>query len=403
MEQAQCAQVPQEPPPIEVDPDGDLLLKVGITMCLNPDPQSTEKEENTSETEDISDDASTEEQGVEAAEGTETTEQKHEHDLSVTFRVCSRTLARSSPVWKKMLYGGFAESRPKGDHWMVELPDDDAGAIEFFLYAIHARFDSVPAFDHTPELEDLDAVAVIADKYDLVRFLRPWARTWIASLAGRIKPGHDLRTLQRYLWISWVLGAEAEFHLISRYLVTEYQAKDRDPLHQLHPLFCDVLEPPEIRQLIKDMRLNLIKQLLAPLQEAVDQLIECTPGRRLKCAYKEAKCEEVMLGRLIRSMRRVKLWPLPLNTDILMSINSLIDIVNTVLSEGVGYIERQQVNKRSHLSAVFRRTEKESRGTWKGNRTLQSGWPSHEKGQIMIDIFKLDVNVYTLCENEEKT
>jgi hypothetical protein len=57
--------------------------------------------------------------------------------------VCSRSLARASPIFNKMLFGFFYESKPaKGDR-RVELPEDDPYALCFLLNIIHGRFDRV--------------------------------------------------------------------------------------------------------------------------------------------------------------------------------------------------------------------------------------------------------------------
>ncbi|KAK8112319.1 uncharacterized protein PG998_008776 [Apiospora kogelbergensis] len=146
-----------ESTPVDIDPDGDLYLKVGVAKL--------KKEAGDSIAADTKNAANSPD------------EKKNGDSPPTTFRVCSRALARASPVWRKMLYGGFAESKPKDGDWIVELPDDDVPAIEFFLSAIHARFDKIPAFDSLPDLSWLYMVSVVADKYDTIRFLRPWAKT----------------------------------------------------------------------------------------------------------------------------------------------------------------------------------------------------------------------------------
>lgn len=283
MEQAKCPHAPRECPPINIDPRGDLWLKVGLTACIESDSQSIATDEDTLATETTDESAGTKVLSWKAIEDAENTHEKHDHVLAITFRVCSRTLARSSPVWEKMLYGRFAESKPSGSDWVVELPDDDAEAIELLLYIAHARLDSVPAFDHTPEVEKLYQIAVFADKWDMIQFLRPWANTWAGSIGSKIKKGADRRTLARYLWISWTLGAKTELIRAARRFAMRY----RDEENELEDLFSDILEPPGLirkdlpapplpketqlelttcipLEMIKQIRLELIWHLLAP-------------------------------------------------------------------------------------------------------------------------------------------
>ncbi|KAK7911814.1 hypothetical protein PG985_014295 [Apiospora marii] len=167
----------QEPAVVGIDPDGDLLLKVGSMRCITPDDPEEEEEEDEEEEEEEEEEQADEEGAKEEKEPQVAEEPEHNHAPPVTFRVCSRTMARSSPVWKKMLYGGYAESKPKDRDWIVEIPDDDVLAVEFFLNTIHTRFEKVPPFNETPELDHLYRIAVVADKYDMIRFLRPWAGT----------------------------------------------------------------------------------------------------------------------------------------------------------------------------------------------------------------------------------
>lgn len=141
-------EVPPEPkPPITFDPDGNLTLLVG------PTKQS--------------------------------------------FRVCSRTVSRSSPVFRKMLNGPWIESKPaNAQDWIVELPEDDEEALALVLHIIHAQFDVIKP---TLETSELFWVCVIVNKYDLVHALRPWARAWCEDLDTEYAD-------DRLLWIGWVLG-----------------------------------------------------------------------------------------------------------------------------------------------------------------------------------------------------
>ncbi|KAH7014538.1 uncharacterized protein B0I36DRAFT_369485 [Microdochium trichocladiopsis] len=71
-------------------------------------------------------------------------EAKSKTSTPCSFLVCSRALARSSPVFETMLYGGWLESRPEASaatsNWTAELPVDDAGTIEQLLSAMHGDF-----------------------------------------------------------------------------------------------------------------------------------------------------------------------------------------------------------------------------------------------------------------------
>ncbi|TDZ72080.1 hypothetical protein CTRI78_v001464 [Colletotrichum trifolii] len=114
------------------------------------------------------------------------------------FVVCSRTLGRSSPVLKMMLFGGFAESRPaeNAGEWTVELPEDATEAMEIVLNIIHGRFNLVP--DKLSLLRLYD-VLTITEKYDMTVITRPWARSWMQAVKHHKENAH-------LMCVAWELG-----------------------------------------------------------------------------------------------------------------------------------------------------------------------------------------------------
>lgn len=131
----------------------------------------------------------------------------------ISYKVCSKTLARASPVLKRMLYGNFVEAKPEDGEWLVKLPEDDPKAFGTILKTVHGQFD---AELEPMTLEALHAVATIADKYDLARALASRVFFWRDSLvalldASCIRPfelssGWGLPQLLQALWVSWVFG-----------------------------------------------------------------------------------------------------------------------------------------------------------------------------------------------------
>lgn len=103
-------------------------------------------------------------------------------------RVCPKTLARVSPFFKAMLYAGFAESKPQHGDWVVRLPEDKITGCSIILNIIHGHADKVPVWssdfaqylepgktNDSPPLNMIYETAWIADKYNLVHLLPPWA------------------------------------------------------------------------------------------------------------------------------------------------------------------------------------------------------------------------------------
>lgn len=84
----------------------------------------------------------------------------------VVFQVCSRTLARSSPVWEAMLYGPFSEGKEqqKSQDWKVALPDDNPDAMHMILLVVHSMWE----WDTWPKgriaHQTFFCITIIADK-----------------------------------------------------------------------------------------------------------------------------------------------------------------------------------------------------------------------------------------------
>lgn len=121
------------------------------------------------------------------------------------YIVCSRSLARASSVFKKMLYGGYGESKPQGnEQWVVQLPDDNPRAMRLLLNIIHGRFNNMIP----PQTENcLFEVAIMTDKYALTHLLGPWAQSWLDRLCTD-KPRDDSETR---IWIARELGDYGTF------------------------------------------------------------------------------------------------------------------------------------------------------------------------------------------------
>ena len=118
------------------------------------------------------------------------------------FVICSKTMERTSKVWKKMLSGGFAESRALNTdaEWVIALPDDKPEPMLIVLNIIHSRFSSVP---EKLTLWELYEILVLTERYDVIEVTRPWARQWMKC----VRPTHS----PLLMWITWALGDATTF------------------------------------------------------------------------------------------------------------------------------------------------------------------------------------------------
>ncbi|KAI8307385.1 hypothetical protein K4K61_003579 [Colletotrichum sp. SAR11_59] len=196
-----------------------------------------------------------------------------------TFLVCSKTLARASPVFDKMLFGPFAESRPSPESskqesaWVVHLPEDDPNHMEAVLNILHFNFKDIPRH-FTPPL--FSGMIVIADKYDCIGIFKLWVRSCMphAQFGHRFPPKFALH-------IAWQLGSTRKFKQAMAVIVDQSfisgdggisimpkawdedeEASDAEP-QDLCKYLGDLV-PAEIVDQIRDQRAKLINAAMEP-------------------------------------------------------------------------------------------------------------------------------------------
>ncbi|CAP65509.1 uncharacterized protein PODANS_6_10050 [Podospora anserina S mat+] len=187
----------------EIDPDGDLVLHVGADS--DPTPR--------------------------------------------TFRVDPAALRRASPVFKAMLFGPSAESKPAGEQWLVSLPEDDPDDFEIILQIVHCQFHVRRIPRKLMTRKAVYGLLLLTDKYQMTHLLAPWKHTLVDfGRNGEVKwQGYkDIRWCPFEAFLSWQLGFSRVFraHTVqivyhcwidpqSRVLVFNNDQGDKTPLRQL--------------------------------------------------------------------------------------------------------------------------------------------------------------------------
>lgn len=134
--------------------------------------------------------------------------------------------------------GRFLEStQPQpGDPQIVNFSDDDPGALRTLLDIGHLNFHNLPDDRDVPEVFQL---AVLCDKYDCIRLLRPWTGKWYTHF----DENRDKHDPGKRLFIAWAFGYDEEYKRLSRTLYKEitgpwqgsYQDEDGKKLNGLLP------------------------------------------------------------------------------------------------------------------------------------------------------------------------
>ncbi|KAF9876418.1 hypothetical protein CkaCkLH20_06361 [Colletotrichum karsti] len=228
-----------------------------------------------------------------------------------TFLVCSRTVSRLSKVMNRLLYGGFAESKRPDDAekpWEVELPGDEPADFKILLGIMHGKFEEMPK---SPDMFEMYRILVAADKYDCVRLLRPWSRSWIQA----VEEEEDFGLV---LGIAWHLGDAVLFKTTAKYFAEGAEVNGGDELlydgelndDGTFPCLSDVLGgsiPSNIFASITDLRQRLLDAALRPYAKLHRSLLD---GPKCPFIYggggpKVGKtCDNQLLGSLTRGLFR---------------------------------------------------------------------------------------------------
>ena len=134
------------------------------------------------------------------------------------LQVSSKLMSIASTVFKALFGPDFAEgsSRSSETSIRVSLPDDDEEAMTALCNILHYRFDLVPKKLHSDVLE---ALALLADKYDCVNALSMWSAQHLASLLEQEESiNYNTKLLPAY----YFNDAKA-FRQITKAMVYEFQ------------------------------------------------------------------------------------------------------------------------------------------------------------------------------------
>jgi hypothetical protein len=283
---------PQSTTPITIDPRGDLTLKIG--------PPTTSK----------------------------------------TFLVCSRTLARASPVLNRMLYGSFAESKPSNDSsgsggWTISLPELNPHPFILLAHISHGAFNNIPK---TLTIDELFDLIVVTHYYDCTPLLAPWAALWLSAVH---EPASDNELeMYRVLFVSQELGDKRTFEITARRLVLETCITlERDGLHELLGGHLSALIDR-----IDTLRESTTKAMLALFRDLTNILVVVDEQPRW-CRYASYmgphRCESMILGSLVFCLTRAGLWPIPEAEEVEQSVMALYRLLTGVVIHDIGQLEKK--------------------------------------------------------------
>ncbi|KAK4169726.1 hypothetical protein QBC43DRAFT_283286 [Cladorrhinum sp. PSN259] len=227
------------------------------------------------------------------------------------FRVCSSTLRRTSPVFERMLFGPWTESKPKdGQQWVVSLPEDDQNSMQVVLVATHCQYCKIPI---APSADQLKTILVCADKYGMAAVLRPWRELWAGLVKSwRYDVNRDTIDFLNQFYLAWELGERDTIERMVGKIV--YAALEDDKGHLLiqgmvkttdGPVAIDLTTreyfgPADIPDIIANARFSLIQALLDFYHEQRDNLMGLT-GSTPACAMAAPRSDPTAIRTFVAS------------------------------------------------------------------------------------------------------
>jgi len=122
------------------------------------------------------------------------------------FLVSSAALRMASVKWQALLNSMDSQSLAE-----IEFSDDDLCTIEIILQIAHLRFDDLPT---SLNFTDLLNLAITCHKYEVVRLVGPFLRSW----AWPWSPVFQESGYEQWLFIAWVFGYQDAFEALTDHL-----------------------------------------------------------------------------------------------------------------------------------------------------------------------------------------
>ncbi|TEA17712.1 hypothetical protein C8034_v010064 [Colletotrichum sidae] len=305
---------------VQIDPYGDLLLRVGC------DPESGE---------------------------------------SMAFRVCSNTLRRASPFWRKALLETAGETKGTGDDWdwtpsLFACPHEKADGLVILLNIIHSEFHLVP---RRPSLSEIYNVLCLVSMYEMENVLQPWISHWY-DVINSPEASQVGDSLAKLACIAWGLGDEGLFvntivAITLTCVINDGHVTTADGVC-LDKYMYDCLGSPLILENIRSLRSQLATELPSHINRLITRLID---GKWM-CAgisdipiTKNKKCDYVVLGSLFAGMIYVRgTQATELHIRPGESIADLLKSIKRVLSYVSCYEKHTECNPADRVAEAMKET-----------------------------------------------
>ncbi|KAK6540456.1 hypothetical protein TWF694_009250 [Orbilia ellipsospora] len=231
------------------------------------------------------------------------------NNVEIRYLVIGHILRVVSPIWEKCLDPNSPFKSEKalydnGEEMLaLHLEDDDPDCLLNLFRCTHFQYADVPK---SFKFHQLKSLAMICDKYDCAKVLKPWSDSWLAPWEGfALTPGYE-----HWLFVTKVFGYTGEVEkLISLLANSSSSLSACGSYLQRDGRNLDVDMIPELilGRIIAE-RERIVKALTENVRQHVDLFLD-SKSENLDWCSNEA-CVGLAYGSLVRSIKKSGLWVL---------------------------------------------------------------------------------------------
>ncbi|KAK3389269.1 hypothetical protein B0H63DRAFT_556466 [Podospora didyma] len=259
---------------VVMDPDGDLLLRVGLSST--PDNKGADEGGSEKSPSDVKQ----EKNSKQDADKDKTADSTQETKKKQKTRKNKKLIASRRPTMELSCSKSALPPCGEGE-WEVSFPEDNPEAFIILLNIIHSRFALVPK---SPSLSQLYDLLVLIDKYDAAHIVRPWVDDWMNAASAPIGPDLDI---YKAAYVAYELGNEKRLSSLIQHVVLNIKPMGSfsrkstwdESKGILHPILEYSYERPlDLLRTAKMLKKDLLDRILSKFHKYMNQLALNTAG-----------------------------------------------------------------------------------------------------------------------------
>ncbi|KIY03449.1 uncharacterized protein Z520_00140 [Fonsecaea multimorphosa CBS 102226] len=252
-----------------VDPDGDLVLKVGSDRSMSEEDETDSQNGNHKSRNSNDDSGSSNDDSDTALQDIK----KNEQPKTIRIRVSGKFMTMCSPVFKAMLDGSFREGQltlSAVEPPILELPEDEPMTMVELCRILHHKWDAALGAFPSCALP----IAIAADKYGCTAIIRSWFhhRFYQEKDKPRVL-STSKNDLAQFISIAYILDDAGAFNSFSRQAYLRWRTKDGENEEFISELQRNHL-PSKVHHVLERMAEAQLEELSRISSEALVHLCE---------------------------------------------------------------------------------------------------------------------------------